>query len=329
MNHHGGSEAVAFLQTVTLEHVPCPLNCQSGDVHVLTGRDLLHDLPGQFDVVRCQGCGLMRTSPRPTAESIGAYYPADYGPYKGTRVDSLHQDVTSIKARLVAVAKKMFDTKAHALPVIPVGRMLEIGCASGSFLHEMAAKGWQVEGIEFSPEAAAAARALGHKVDTGAVESIEKPAATYDLIVGWMVLEHLHEPTASLLKLRGWAKPGAWLAVSVPDAGALEFAVFRHRWYALQLPTHLFHFDRDSIERVLDQSGWKLVSIHRHRSIANLVASVGYWIRDHVSRRLGENLIRYPERAGRVGALLAFLPALLLGGLGQTGRMTIWARRKQ
>lgn len=328
MNPHGGSEEEAFMQKVALETVKCPLGCQGGDSYVLTGRDLLHDLPGRFDVLRCRGCGLMRTSPRPTADSIGAYYPADYGPYKGTRVESLRQDATSIKARLVALAKKVFDTKAHALPPAPVGRMLEIGCASGSFLHEMAAKGWQVEGIEFSPEAAASARALGHKVETGAVESIEKPPATYDLIVGWMVLEHLHEPLASLTKLQGWAKPGAWLALSVPDAGALEFKVFRHRWYALQLPTHLFHFDRDSIERVLDRSGWEFVSVHRHRSVSNLVASAGYWVRDNVSRHVGEKLIRYPEAAGRVGALLTFLPALVLGALGQTGRMTIWARRK-
>lgn len=328
MNHPDGPEGVALLRAVTLEHVPCPLGCQSGDAHVLTGRDLLHDIPGRFDVVRCQGCGLMRTCPRPTAQSIGVYYPEDYGPYKGTLVESRHEDVASIMARVVGAAKKLFDTKAHALPAIPAGRMLEIGCASGSFLHKMAAKGWQVEGIEFSPKAASAARALGHRVDTGTVESIEKPAAIYDLIVGWMVLEHLHEPTASLSKLRRWAKPGAWLALSVPDAGALEFRLFRHRWYALQLPTHLFHFDSGSIERMLDRSGWEIVSICRHRTVANLVASVGYWIRDRFSCRVGEYLISYPERAGRVGALLTFLPALILSGLGQTGRMTVWARRK-
>ena len=328
MNQHGRSKSADFMHTVEMESVPCPLGCESGDTHVLTGRDLLHDLPGLFDVVRCRGCGLMRTSPRPTARSICAYYPADYGPYKGTRVESLHQNRNSTKARLVAAARKIFNTKAHALPAVPVGRMLEIGCASGSFLHEMAAKGWQVEGIEFSPEAAAAARALGHKVETGAVESIEKPAANYDLIVGWMVLEHLHEPTASLKKLHGWSKPGGWLAVSVPDAGALEFSVFRHRWYGLQLPTHLFHFNVNSIRRVLEQSGWELVSIHRHRSVANLVASSGYWVRDKISMNVGEKLIRYPEGAGRVGALLTFLPGLVLGALGQTGRMTVWARRK-
>lgn len=329
MNHHDGSESMEPLQGVALEHVPCPLGCQSNDIHVLTGRDLLHDLPGEFDVVRCQVCGLMRTSPRPTADSIGAYYPADYGPYKGTRVGSSHQDGGSIKARMVAAAKRVFDTKAHALPDMPAGRMLEIGCASGSFLHEMAGKGWQVEGIEFSPDASAVARALGYAVETGALESIEKPVAAYDLIVGWMVLEHLHEPVESLRKLRGWAKLGAWLAISVPDAGAQEFRVFGKRWYALQLPTHLFHFDRKSITNVLDQSGWELVSVHPHRSIANLMASTGYWIRDKFSVRLGETLIRFPESAGRAGALVTFIPAMILGWLGQTGRMTIWARRKQ
>src|SRR3546814_19345766 len=59
-----------------------------------------------------------------------------------------------------------------------------------------------------------------------------------DLIVGWMVLEHLHQPLAVLRKLRRWIQPDGWLVLSVPDAGSLEFRVFGDRWYALQLPTH-------------------------------------------------------------------------------------------
>ena len=233
----------------------------------------------------------------------------------------------SVKARLMGLAKRIFDTKAHALPKLQPGRMLEIGCASGSFLHQMAHKGWQVEGIEYAESAAQAARALGYVVDAGALETVDKPPDSYDLIVGWMVLEHLHQPVESLRKLATWARRDATLALSVPNIGSRESRIFGKRWYALQLPTHLFHYDTATIVTVLHSAGWQVVRIHHHRTVANLVASSGYWLRDRGLATLGERLIHFPETGGRLGALLTFPFALPLALLGQTGRMTVWAKR--
>jgi 2-polyprenyl-3-methyl-5-hydroxy-6-metoxy-1,4-benzoquinol methylase len=315
---------------VRLEVASCPLCAVSADRKVVVGRDRLHDLPGTFAIVSCQKCGLMRTSPRPTGATIGYYYPADYGPYKGTVVADTAAKPTDIKARLIAFAKKIFDTKAATLPNMPnKGRMLEIGCASGSFLHSMAQAGWQVEGIEFSEEAAQTARSLGYEVATGAVETLEKPESRFDLIVGWMVLEHLHDPVGSLQKMARWAKLEGKLAISVPNAGSKEFRIFGARWYALQLPTHLFHYDTKSIVRVLDAGGWHVCKIHHHRTVANVIASIGYWLYDNRMTGLGQALIDFPERGGRLGALLLFPISFVFALFGQTGRMTIWADRKQ
>ena len=62
------------------------MGCSSNDEIILASRDLLHDLPGIFTVVKCSNCGLMRTNPRPSPDTIGFYYPENYGPYVGTRV---------------------------------------------------------------------------------------------------------------------------------------------------------------------------------------------------------------------------------------------------
>lgn len=309
---------------VQMEAAPCPLCGPAPGEPVLTGRDLLHDLPGTFCVDRCTSCGLMRTDPRPTPQSIGFYYPSDYGPYLGTVVADGAGD-GGLKARLIALGKRLFDTRAHAVPQRAPGRMLELGCASGSYLHAMAAKGWQVEGIEFSPEAAASARKLGFHVDTGAVETIDKAPAQFDLITGWMVLEHLHQPLAVLQKLRQWVKPGGVLCVSVPNAGSAERAVFGGHWYALQLPTHLYHYDPKSIRKLMAAAGWRVTAIHHHRTLSNAIASTGYWLRDRGVKGIGQVLIDFPEKGGRIGALAVFPFAWVAALLGQTGRMTIWA----
>jgi hypothetical protein len=142
-----------------------------------------------------------------------------------------------------------------------------------------------------------------------------------------MVLEHLQDPVGGLQKLREWAKPGAWLALSIPNAGSLEFRLFKDKWYALQLPTHFYHFSPATLEKVLTTSGWKLEKVHHQRTLSNLIASTGYVLRDKGYMKLGKKLIGFPERGGWM--IYALYPlAWVLSVFGQTGRMTVWARVK-
>src|SRR3546814_7727601 len=103
----------------------------------------------------------------------------------------------------------------------------------------MARAGWDVEGIEPSAHAARQAAEAGYKVRNVPLETAADPQLPVDLIVGWMVLEHLHQPLAVLRKLRRWIQPDGWLVLSVPDAGSLEFRVFGDRWYADRKSTRL------------------------------------------------------------------------------------------
>jgi 2-polyprenyl-3-methyl-5-hydroxy-6-metoxy-1,4-benzoquinol methylase len=310
---------------VMLQDSACPLGCTRQDENVLTGRDLLHDLPGEFTVVRCCTCGLMRTNPRPTPETIGFYYPDDYGPYLGTQVRQQQAPKSGIKRLLGPIVRKIFNFNTDVIPAMHQGRMLEVGCASGAYLHRMANKGWTVEGVEFSPKAAHAARSLGYPVHVGSLETAPEPGAPFDLIVGWMVLEHLHDPVGCLQKLKKWAKPGAWLVLAIPNAAALEFRLFKEKWYALQLPTHLYHFTPKTLAQVLQAGGWTLQKVHHQRVLSNLIASAGYVFQDKGYAELGQKLVDFPEGGGRWPYALYPL-AWLLGMFGQTGRMTVWAR---
>src|SRR5947207_1994127 len=74
--------------SIELEDRACAYcGCAAAD-RLFIAEDRLHGGPGQFAVVRCQGCGLMRTNPRPTLEAMKAYYPDHYGPYLSTASDS-------------------------------------------------------------------------------------------------------------------------------------------------------------------------------------------------------------------------------------------------
>jgi 2-polyprenyl-3-methyl-5-hydroxy-6-metoxy-1,4-benzoquinol methylase len=308
-----------------LEDKPCPMGCPAGDDEVLTGRDRLYNQPGKFRVVRCRACGLMRTNPRPTREGIRLYYPDEYAPYQDARSIAPESPGKSASLWKRPIQRLLKTRDSRALPPLEAGRMLEIGCASGTFLRLMAAKGWQVEGLELSEGAADLAKSLGLPVYIGELETAPDPSSPYDLIVGWHVLEHLHEPLRALAKLWQWSKPGGWLALSMPDASSWEFSFFKERWYGLHLPNHLFHYTPDTLKALLPRAGWRAERYFWHANPNNLLQSLRYCCLDLGWERVAGYLLdvvqgrrlHYPHRmAGK-----------FLGLMHASGRMTVWARR--
>ena len=292
---------------------------------MVIGRDRLHGLPGEFTVVKCLGCGLMRTNPRPTPETIGYYYPPEYGPYQKGKVNAVNRRYPP--ARWKRLIERLLDLRTHAMPTLPPGRLLEVGCATGGFLQEMAMRGWLVEGVEASTRAAAVSQSLGYVIHTGHVEKMPDPPHFYNLIVGWMLFEHLHDPMVALKKFYRWTAPKAWLVLSVPNAGSFEFRLFRETWYGTDLPRHLYHYTPQTIAQVLERGGWRMTRVLYQYLLSDTIGSLGYCLRDWgLMPDLAKRLVNFPSTAWRMHYV--FYPvAFLLAAMGQTGRMVVWAQR--
>lgn len=316
---------------VRLENSPCPNGCPSGHVPLFTARDRLNGRPGEFQVVKCCTCGLIRTDPRPTADSMAFYYPETYSPYATSQVRAGTNGAVpnGLAAVLKRLGRRVVRLNTEIVPQMPPGRMLEIGCASGSFLAHMAMRGWHVEGIEFSEMASRKAREAGFDVQNTSIERAIAPSHKLDLVVGWMVLEHLHQPVPALRKLAQWSHPGARLAISVPNAASWDFRIFRDRGYALQLPTHLYHFTPATVTALLSRAGWTVDRIFHQRMLGNLLGSVGLVLEDwQLPRSWSQFFLSLPARGGYFNHAL-YPVALPLSLLGQTGRMTVWAHRTE
>lgn len=309
-----------------LENKSCPLGCSKNDEAVLTGRDLLHNLPGEFSIVKCRTCGLMRTNPRPTPDSIGFYYPDNYGPYQVAENTDVGVNSTSkIKPpNLKSRVKHLLGLEARILPLMPPGRLLEIGSASGTYLLQMKQQGWQVEGIEFSASAAQQAQDQGLAVQIATVESAKAPSAPVDIIAAWMVLEHLHDPVAALVKIRDWVKPDGYLVASVPDADSLVRQAFGNLSYDLQLPTHLYHFTPNALNKLLNHCGWQLIRVVWQRNCNTLLWSAEYLAQEKKYRNL-EKLIHWLRTAKQAGKFRVLL-GWILGVMRLSGRIEIWAQ---
>ncbi len=87
------------------------------------------------------------------------------------------------------------------------------------------------------------------------------------------------------------------------------FTLFKYKWYALQLPTHLYHFTSHTVAKVLESGGWKVEKIIHQRILSNLVASFGYVLNDKGCKKLGQKLLDFPKKT--VGGTFFYI--LLLG----------------
>jgi 2-polyprenyl-3-methyl-5-hydroxy-6-metoxy-1,4-benzoquinol methylase len=324
-NSERGIQTLEKVSDVVLESAPCPNGCPLDDKSLFVARDRLFDLPGNYHVVRCNHCGLVRTEPRPTSASMSFYYLSDkYPAYQAS--NNLKADNNKLFGNLLSTMyHKVFGFHGYnVVPNIPPGKMLEVGCSTGQFLRKMSAKGWSVEGIELSETAAAQAEASGFNVSCGSLESTPDQCmrGRFDLIVGWMVIEHLHDPVLGLRKLKCWTRPGGWLAISIPNATNFSLSLFKDKWSALQVPTHLYHFDEKSIVSLLALTGWHTVNVIHSRSLTIFAHSISNILEDYCMSRWLSVIACSP-----IGLILLFPFSCLLSAFGQGGVITIWARR--
>lgn len=115
--------------------------------------------------------------------------------------------------------RRKIDDRLDALASLaaPGRRILEVGCAEGELGRQLKARlPVQYDGIELSRDAEAARQWLDRVFQTPAA-ALPPPAAAYDLIVSFHVLEHLASPAAELAAWSTLLAPGGRLLVEVPQ----------------------------------------------------------------------------------------------------------------
>jgi 2-polyprenyl-3-methyl-5-hydroxy-6-metoxy-1,4-benzoquinol methylase len=304
---------------IELEDCPCAYCHAPGGALVLSGRDRFYAIGGEFAVVRCTRCGLMRTNPRPTARTIGAFYPEQYGPYVET--------AREVAPGLRTLLRRVSDPLDLAIPAVPSGRLLEIGAASGNYLLRMQRAGWAVTGIEMDAASATrAAQRTGARVlqrDLASVVFDEREP--FDLICAWMVFEHLHDPVLGFRRCLEWLKPGGWLAFSVPDCGNWQFRTFKTNWMALEVPRHLYHFSAPVLQEVVQSCGYQSVAIQWQRTLFDVSMSLAFALEASAGPRVGA----YARRAADSLPIRALARAggILAAPFRWTARLTVWAQK--
>ena len=97
-------------------------------------------------------------------------------------------------------------------------------------------------------------------VAEGTLETATVEPGSFDVVTFWEVIEHVSDPRDFLSRIARLLKRGGWALLSTPDAGSLVARMLGRRWLGWQkVPEHLFYFDRPTLRRLLDETGFDVV----------------------------------------------------------------------
>jgi len=212
-----------------------------------------------FSYVRCAACGLVQMNPQPLNGEIqrryGADHAADYLAYE------LANEESFLKLQLLALSDAGFDKLENELKhngaSLP-GRILDIGCATGSLLAELKARGWETTGVEISgPQAEYGRRKHGLDIRSVPLEENKFPADYFAAILASHLIEHLNDPAAMVREVHRILAPGGRFFVTTPNITSFQALLFGGRWRSA-IFDHLYLFSKKTLTRLLKESGFTI-----------------------------------------------------------------------
>lgn len=205
-----------------------------------------------FELLHDTDLDMLVTRPQP--EHLESYYESDvYISHTDSHtsfIDKVYQRVKkyNLGKKLNLIGKYSKEKKT----------LLDIGAGTGDFLKEAKSKGWNIEGIEPNQNAREKALLKGVPLKSS-MEALTE--AKYDVITLWHVLEHLPDLENQILKLVSFLNDGGALIIAVPNFNSHDAKHYKEYWAAFDVPRHLWHFSKTSVEKLFSKHQMGLAEI--------------------------------------------------------------------
>ena len=260
------------------------------NVHMAVFRDIFAE-----KVDQCSDCGFVYTNPRLPAKKLQTYYSKIYL-LEGLDVPK------SMEEFLGDRHKEIWFSKERDLGLVLCeksgGRLLDIGCASGTLLWMAKKKGFEVKGVEVGRAPAEFARnVLGLNVFCGQVEEAGFQDREFDVVTMIHSLEHVPDPRRVLKETQRILRDdGVFIAV-VPNLASWSAQKEGNDWIWLQPQNHYSHFAPETLSEMASREGF----------IPNIISEEGRYGEEGIHAIFGpEGAQRiYSERKGSEIILLA------------------------
>lgn len=153
---------------------------------------------------------------------------------------------------------------SHGLDLLlkhrPEGKLLDVGCSSGTFLKLAASKGFEVMGLEINSEEAAEARSRGLRVQELDLLSLED-SGKFHVICFWDVFEHLKFPHQILGAASSLLSEDGLMLLQIPSADSLSARVLREHCNMFDGLEHVALYTHQSISQCLEKNDFEILEV--------------------------------------------------------------------
>ncbi|SFB09063.1 Methyltransferase domain-containing protein [Flavobacterium swingsii] len=207
-----------------------------------------------FELLLDKELQLLKTYPQPSLDVLPKYYESeDYISHtdgKRSLFEKLYQIIKSYSLnKKVSLINSFHPQK---------GSLLDIGAGTGDFLATAKKAGWQITGIEPNEKAKTISISKGVSFAEN-LESIE--SHSFDVITMWHVLEHVPDLENQIKILKRLVKPNGTIIIAVPNYKSFDAKYYGEFWAAYDVPRHLWHFSKISIEKLFAKENMNLIKI--------------------------------------------------------------------
>ena len=187
-----------------------------------------------------------------------------YADYEGDKaVISLNMRNYLRKIRSIVGARRASPVSTKNAPAHRP-KLLDCGCAMGFFMEEANRMGFDAYGVDISKYAAERAQYLfDGKVKLGPVEKVDKifTKEKFDVITMFDLIEHLKDPILVIKKLKKLLNNDGIIVLQTGDVSSNWARRQGQNWHFFAPPQHLHFFSRDTITKMLESAGFKVIKI--------------------------------------------------------------------
>lgn len=213
----------------------------------------------QYKLYRCEDCEHIFVYPTPTSEEIEAVYRKSYFQKSEGEGGLGYADYDGDKAGLAST----FDKYLAKMGNLESGKkILDVGCATGSFLDRAKEKGFKTYGVEISEFGAQESNSRGHETIRGTIEDMSG-ANRFDVVTMWDVFEHMTDPARALTCAHQLLTPNGLIAINTIDSSSVPAKILGKRWHLVVPPEHLQYYSSASLRKILEDNGFEVLKMLR------------------------------------------------------------------
>ena len=219
-----------------MELINCPI-CNSDNSHFyLNLKDRFNISNDDFSLVKCD-CSFIYLNPRPDEKEINKYYSSKaYSPH--TKVSIFHKMAQSFSFRWKFNLIQKYSDKSK--------QILDYGSGKGEFSQYLRKRGFNVN--DYEP-------ILDNLDNSNFLNDNKK----YNIITLWHSLEHIHDISSALVDIHKSLDKKGYFLLAIPNIDAVEKDFFNKNWVAYDAPRHLYHFNKESLTKLLSRYNFKII----------------------------------------------------------------------